>query len=75
MECVKFGTVKLVATPETPGYFGSVCVTFDASSGAEECAKAMHGRQGVVCLLCSVPLLLCLAYACSLSGVVSVIFL
>lgn len=44
MECVKFGTVMRVATPDTPGYFGSVCVTFDSSSGARECAKAMHGR-------------------------------
>ena len=44
MECVKFGTVVRVATPETPGYYGSVCVTFDASSGADACAGAMHGR-------------------------------
>ncbi|CAN0464344.1 unnamed protein product, partial [Laminaria digitata] len=44
MECVKFGTVISVATPETPGYIGSVCVTFAASSGANECADAMHGR-------------------------------
>lgn len=44
MECVKFGTVMRVATPESPGYFGSVCITFDASSGADDCARAMHGR-------------------------------
>lgn len=44
MECVKFGTVMRVGTPEAPGYFGCVCVTFDVSSGADECAKAMHGR-------------------------------
>ncbi|CAM9999031.1 unnamed protein product [Sphacelaria rigidula] len=44
MECVKHGTVVRVATPETPGYFGCVCVTFDGSTGARECAKAMHGR-------------------------------
>lgn len=44
MECVKFGTVISVATPETPGYFGSVVVTFKSSSGANKCAEAMHGR-------------------------------
>lgn len=44
MECVKFGTVVRVATPETPGYFGSVCITFDSSKGADACAQAMHGR-------------------------------
>lgn len=44
MECVKFGTVVHVATPETPGYFGSVCITFDGVLGAHACATAMHGR-------------------------------
>lgn len=44
MECVKFGTVISVATPETAGYFGSVVVTFETSGGANKCAEAMHGR-------------------------------
>lgn len=44
MECVKFGTVVRVATPETPGYFGSVCITFESSKGADACVQAMHGR-------------------------------
>lgn len=44
MECVKFGTVISVTTPEAPGYFGCVVVTFDTSSGANKCAEAMHGR-------------------------------
>ncbi|CAN0094651.1 unnamed protein product [Ectocarpus sp. 12 AP-2014] len=44
MECVKFGTVISVATPEAPGYFGCVVITFKTSNGANACAEAMHGR-------------------------------
>ncbi|CAM9158163.1 unnamed protein product [Scytosiphon promiscuus] len=44
MECVKFGTVISVSTPEAPGYFGCVVVTFENSGGANKCAEAMHGR-------------------------------
>ncbi|CAM9725083.1 unnamed protein product [Choristocarpus tenellus] len=44
MECVKFGTVMRVVTPDTPEFLGSVCVTFDGSVGARECSRAMHGR-------------------------------
>lgn len=48
MECVKFGTVISVATPEAPGYFGCVVITFKTSDGANACAEAMHGRWGFV---------------------------
>ncbi|CAM9979989.1 unnamed protein product [Discosporangium mesarthrocarpum] len=44
MECVKFGTVVRVGTPEAQPLIGSVCITFETVEGARGCAAAMHGR-------------------------------
>jgi hypothetical protein len=43
-ECVKFGTVRRIVTPEGAYYDGSVAVVFTTTVDAQKCAEAMHGR-------------------------------
>ena len=43
-ECVKFGTVRRIVTPESPYYDGSVAVVFETFNDAQKCAQTMHGR-------------------------------
>lgn len=43
-ECVKFGTVRKIVTPETDYYDGSVAVVFADIESAMNCGETMHGR-------------------------------
>ena len=43
-QCVRYGTVRRIVTPEGDYYEGAVAVVFEDTPGALACAKAMHGR-------------------------------
>jgi len=43
-ECIKFGEIRRIVTPEGPYYDGSVALVFTYPKDAQKCAETMHGR-------------------------------
>jgi hypothetical protein len=44
LECVKFGKVVRIISPEEAAFDGCVAVTYETADGAQGCASALHAR-------------------------------